>query len=169
MGMGSGLNKQFNKPPLPLKKGKPKINLLKDTKPLYQRSDGLFAMEIDDSYAEVSSHFIDAGYDRAKPEWFTNPDTSDVAIWFAQNSYNTVIIHKEVKYALLQVSQGVRRDSPCTSKYCKKWSLDTGEQCDGHKAAPGFRRGYDKHWILKPVTLPLESEEWVTKHLAEVL
>jgi hypothetical protein len=170
MAMGSGLKKQFSKPPLPLKKSKPKVVIVKVTKPLSQRSDGLFSMEIDHAYAEISSTYIDAGYDRAKPKWFSAPDTDECAVWFAQNSYNTVIIHKEVKYALMDVKQGARKEVPCTNQYCKKWLVDTGSPCEGHRGgSPGTVRVFDKLWVLKPVTLPPESEEWVNKHLAEVL
>lgn len=167
-GLGNSFKKTLTRPPLPMKKGKPRITIVKVSKELTSTPDDLFTIDIDDDYAYVSGTYY--GENPAKPAWFTSPNTKDFAIWFSQNPYNSIIIHQDIKYILVHVAKGTRRDVPCSNKYCKKWSVDTQEKCSGHQGAgPGLQRTYDKRWILRPVTLPTESENWVNEHLKEVL
>lgn len=160
-GTGNNLDKTLTKPPKASGTIKPRLKVVKVRK-TWDFADatrhGLLAVEIDDSYAYIKSS-SDYHETLKKPAWLVDPK-SDIAVWFAQDGTNTVILYRDVAYLLLRVSQGSAYEKACNNTWCKE-PLTT---CPSY-----HRRGHHRRWVLKPIVLPAEAEEYVLGQLEKAL
>jgi hypothetical protein len=127
---------------------------------------GLLAADIDDNYAYIKTA---SEYEAKlkKPSWLTDPK-SEMAVWFAQECANSVILYRDVAYLLLRVSQGPVYQKQCVNSYCIEARKTQAKLSTG--LCPNYhRRGHHRRWVLKPIVLPAESEEYVLEQLRIVL